>query len=278
MDGAERGLRATCENACASGRLPLRSLSVAKPARRPGDRVGLRARDSGRGVLRCRRGRWPWCGGACRPAHHVRSCRATSRASFRTGGRAQRRHPDPESIPRRRRQESFDSRRYGMDSGEARPRSARLAFRNDAGCNAAGMAAGVGLRRSVLPLRHPGTTFERSEEGLIRDLRLVLRDASRSLGLRAFAPSLAVHPHVPQPEAQSSQRGHASRHRWVSRRTRKRRSLHRPFDHHLLDLRDRLGRVETLRASLRAVHDGVAAVEPERVLEVVQALAGRLVA
>src|SRR5262252_7217947 len=53
---------------------------------------------------------------------------------------------------------------------------------------------------------------------------------------------------------------------------------HLPFHHHPLDLGDRLGRVETLRAGLGAVHDGVAAVEAERVLEIVEALAGRLVA
>src|SRR5258705_13539288 len=55
-------------------------------------------------------------------------------------------------------------------------------------------------------------------------------------------------------------------------------SLHLPRDHHLLDLGDRLGGIEALRAGLGAVHDGVAAVEPERILEVVEALAGRLVA
>src|SRR5262245_4289312 len=54
--------------------------------------------------------------------------------------------------------------------------------------------------------------------------------------------------------------------------------LNLPLDHHLLDLGDRLGRIEVLRAGVRAVHDGVAAVEPERILEVVEALAGRLVA
>src|SRR5690606_11461708 len=48
--------------------------------------------------------------------------------------------------------------------------------------------------------------------------------------------------------------------------------------HQLLDLADGLGRIEALGAGLGAVHDGVAAVEPERVLELVEALAGRLVA
>src|ERR1043165_3170392 len=47
----------------------------------------------------------------------------------------------------------------------------------------------------------------------------------------------------------------------------------RALDQHLLDLGDRLRRVEALRAGLGAVHDGVAAIEPERVLEIVEALA-----
>ena len=53
---------------------------------------------------------------------------------------------------------------------------------------------------------------------------------------------------------------------------------HLPLDHLLLDLGDRLRRIEPLRAGLGAVHDGVAAVEPERILQVVEPLAGRLVA
>src|SRR5215510_624932 len=56
------------------------------------------------------------------------------------------------------------------------------------------------------------------------------------------------------------------------------RGSHLPLDHHPLDLGDGLGRVETLRAGLSAVHDGVAAVKAERVLEIVEALPGRLVA
>ena len=47
-----------------------------------------------------------------------------------------------------------------------------------------------------------------------------------------------------------------------------------PQHHHLLDLGDRLRRVQVLRAGLGAVHDRVAAVEPERVLELVEPLAG----
>src|SRR6516225_4010991 len=56
------------------------------------------------------------------------------------------------------------------------------------------------------------------------------------------------------------------------------RGSHLPLDHHPLDLGDGLGRIEALRAGLGAVHDGVAAVEAERVLEIVEALPGRLVA
>src|SRR5260221_5002288 len=52
----------------------------------------------------------------------------------------------------------------------------------------------------------------------------------------------------------------------------------RAFDHHLLDLGDRLGRIEALGAGLGAVHDGVAAIEPERILELVEPLARGLVA
>src|SRR5262249_61431419 len=56
------------------------------------------------------------------------------------------------------------------------------------------------------------------------------------------------------------------------------RGSHLPLDHHPLDLGDGVGRIETLRAGLGAVHDSVAAVEAERVLEIVEALPGRLVA
>src|SRR5216684_1212981 len=52
----------------------------------------------------------------------------------------------------------------------------------------------------------------------------------------------------------------------------------RPFDHHLLDLGDRLRRVEALGAGLGAIHDGVAAVEPERIFQLVEPLALGLVA
>src|SRR6478609_9014365 len=48
--------------------------------------------------------------------------------------------------------------------------------------------------------------------------------------------------------------------------------------HHLLDLGDRLGRIEALGAGLGAVHDGVAAIELKGVLEIVEPLGRRLVA
>jgi hypothetical protein len=41
------------------------------------------------------------------------------------------------------------------------------------------------------------------------------------------------------------------------------------LDHLQLEVGDRLGRVQILRAGLGAVHDGVAAVQPERILEIV---------
>src|SRR3954452_22739463 len=50
------------------------------------------------------------------------------------------------------------------------------------------------------------------------------------------------------------------------------------FGDHLLCLGDCLRRVETLRADVRAVHDGVAAIETERIFELVEPLAGRFIA
>src|SRR5690606_6574567 len=50
------------------------------------------------------------------------------------------------------------------------------------------------------------------------------------------------------------------------------------LEHELLDGTDGLRGVQALRAGPRAVHDRVAAVELERILEVVQARAGVLVA
>jgi len=54
--------------------------------------------------------------------------------------------------------------------------------------------------------------------------------------------------------------------------------LNLPLDHLLLDLSDGFCRIEPLRAGLGAVHDGVTAVEPERIFQIVQPLARRLVA
>ena len=51
-----------------------------------------------------------------------------------------------------------------------------------------------------------------------------------------------------------------------------------PLDHHLLDLADRFRGVQTLGAGVGTVHDGVAAIEPEGVFQIVQTLAGLLVA
>src|SRR3954453_18620965 len=55
-------------------------------------------------------------------------------------------------------------------------------------------------------------------------------------------------------------------------------TLHLPLDHHRLDLGDGFRRIEALWAGLGAVHDRVAAVEPERVLEIVEPLTGSFVA
>src|SRR4051812_44136496 len=46
----------------------------------------------------------------------------------------------------------------------------------------------------------------------------------------------------------------------------------------LLGLGNRLGRIETLGADVGTIHDRVAAIEPKRILERVEALAGRFVA
>src|SRR6476619_848335 len=54
-------------------------------------------------------------------------------------------------------------------------------------------------------------------------------------------------------------------------------ALDLPLDHLQFEVGDRLGRVQILRAGLGAVHDGVAAVQPERILEIVEPLAGGLV-
>ncbi len=50
-----------------------------------------------------------------------------------------------------------------------------------------------------------------------------------------------------------------------------------PFDDQLLDLGDRLGRVEILGAHLSAIHDRMAAIQLERVFQLVETLAERFV-
>ena len=50
------------------------------------------------------------------------------------------------------------------------------------------------------------------------------------------------------------------------------------FHHHLLDLGNRLGRVQALGASLGAIHDRVAAVKPERIFQIIQAVTRCLIA
>src|SRR5437879_1280344 len=47
--------------------------------------------------------------------------------------------------------------------------------------------------------------------------------------------------------------------------------------HHFLGVADRLCRIEAFRTGLGAVHDGMAAIEPERVLEAIKALASVLI-
>src|SRR5580692_3189936 len=51
-----------------------------------------------------------------------------------------------------------------------------------------------------------------------------------------------------------------------------------PMQHHLLDLSDGLGGIQVLGAGFGAIHDGVAAIQPKRILETVQALPRRLIA
>src|SRR6185312_10599299 len=49
-------------------------------------------------------------------------------------------------------------------------------------------------------------------------------------------------------------------------------------NHHLLDLGDRLRRIEVLRTGLGAIHYGVAPIQPEWVFEIIEPLARGLVA
>src|SRR5690348_3443454 len=50
-----------------------------------------------------------------------------------------------------------------------------------------------------------------------------------------------------------------------------------PLDQRLFQFRDLLCGIEALRAGFRAVQDGVAAVDPERILQIVKTLAGPLI-
>src|SRR3984957_12129626 len=49
------------------------------------------------------------------------------------------------------------------------------------------------------------------------------------------------------------------------------------MSHHLLDFADGLGGIEILRARFGAIHDGMAAIQPKRILEVIEAIPGRLI-
>src|SRR5450755_4423970 len=77
-------------------------------------------------------------------------------------------------------------------------------------------------------------------------------------------------------------RGHPSRRIASARLLRMRvecvEALDLPLDHLQLEFGNGLGGIEALRAGLGAVHDGVAAIEPERILEIVEPLAGGLIA
>ena len=73
-------------------------------------------------------------------------------------------------------------------------------------------------------------------------------------------------------------RGAAARRRGVDGTPQIAVSLYLPLDDQLLDRTDRLRRVKPLRARLGAVHDRVAAIQLERVLQRIQPFAGALVA
>src|SRR3546814_9612819 len=57
-----------------------------------------------------------------------------------------------------------------------------------------------------------------------------------------------------------------------------RHRLNRPFGHQLLGFCDRLGRAEAFWTGIGAVHDRVAAIETERILQCVKPLARHLIA
>src|SRR2546430_381254 len=70
----------------------------------------------------------------------------------------------------------------------------------------------------------------------------------------------------------------SSRAKTLGRDDVKGRRLNLALDQLQLELGNRLGGIEALRAGLGAVHDGVAAIQPERIFEIVEPLAGRLIA
>ena len=61
--------------------------------------------------------------------------------------------------------------------------------------------------------------------------------------------------------------------RWVNCLCR----LSDALNHHMFDLRDRFRWVQPFRTNLRTVHDRVAAIELEWILEIVKALSGRFI-
>src|SRR3984885_9029567 len=92
---------------------------------------------------------------------------------------------------------------------------------------------------------------------------------SQTVGMRVLAVSL---PHGE--EARSAVSNHDSACWFLRSRGR----LNLPLDHLQLEFGDCLGGVQSLRAGLGAVHDGVAAIEPERILEIVEPFTGGFVA
>src|SRR5271166_2842317 len=106
------------------------------------------------------------------------------------------------------------------------------------------------------------------------------RRALRSVSASGRLPATATRPRT----SNSSAAANASRIATASSRPGsvsmmiRRRISRLPAQHQqLFDLGDCLGWVEVLRAGAGAVHDRMAAVEAERVFELVEALAGLLV-
>src|SRR5689334_24193489 len=109
---------------------------------------------------------------------------------------------------------------------------------------------------------------------------------------RIRPPTCVVNMHTPMSSAISQTRAICSWSMSCIRRLEKPPDLKRPrrtgssrrfasdlpLDHQLLDFGDGLCRIEAFRTGLGAVHDGMAAIEPERILESVETLARRFVA